>query len=721
MIFAPFIITNAALRRTQEFVMADFLKEMIAEGTEAIFHDKFADEIRNAAASGESDDGIFRRVLKAIANPNGPFVTVVNKLPSFTLPVFGVAISHLLSKTNFIDRLLPDDVRPVVRQAKWLLKTAGPNIIVGVLSGVRDATQDINRINQHIDREVDKVRSGAHVPESERRGTLDRVAWTPLLPHRLFVVELDGVGDVRKDPAGNPVVNDPDLLAFQHLWAETHKNTTKEIFDGKDRPKKSVPVSGEPFRLDLLSLEDGVARTSGSPVISPADMASLMSGLKKPVEWWDEVGPGVRRFFLILGRSVCHGNFLQYDLWEDHIKDVIGKRGISFLQDLATFYNPKAADERFSMDVLEDIIATFDTALGSELNWWNKCRRAAHRAWANRRGMPVLLLAWFIAPLVGIVLLNLAMVALFVSSFAAVALGALMPYEGPAEIPLVGLIQEPRWLAAGLMLTGAWVLLILLSTLRIWQRILSPIAEKIFKVPAEWLAEFGWRFTFLLVPIFVFVIGALLFQSSLFSRLVSFSLAGMGIGIIMGLKVAAQNAPGEWAKQKARIKAFDMMMVSARFGWLILFAILLVDFAYRHWDASTTGTATIVASGAWGFLTSKDWLAILVRFGIGFALAASIFWGIERFAGRVPFKWLIIFVCALIFGFSASLGMPKGKYVPFDDEPAVASPASSTPVAPETKALTSKPKRPSASAPDSGSGIDCDSLSYARRKALGCP
>ncbi len=710
--------------------MANFKDELFKEAGEAVAHELVGNEIRAAAAAGESDVGIAGRVLKALANPAGPMMTFARVMPGFALPLAGVAIGHLLSKTDFLDNVLPDDARPVVRQAKALLKTAGPGIIVGALSGYRDAAEDI-------DRELAKVRSEAGVPVDRRTGTLDTVAWTRLFPQRIFVIARDTAGNFRFEN-GVPVVNDPDLISMKGLWDETHRPGTREEGEGRNRRRVNVP--GVPFPLEPLSFEEAVARTGGRPVISSKDMAELMRRLEKPKEWMEQAGPDVRTLLLNLACSLRALDPLGYDLAEDHIKDIVGKGSIPFLKDVAARFNPRAVGGRFSRDDVDDLLAAFDTALGSELTASNKMRRWIRNRWNQVGTFPVWLkmIARFaiVLLLAGMTFTGMAVIYLFLSSFWWVIQGAFMPYDVIYQTPQTfGPFQfyDSRWLAAALMGVGGSVIVVLLFTLRIPQRIFQPILGRLFNLREDWLAEFGWRFTALFIPVFIFVIAALLFRSSVAARVICLAFSFLGLAILKGLKVVAYNARSDWMREKVDIKIDDIALAGVLRGWLILFAILGIDFAYRQWVASATGaadplvTGTVQAVGSsatsiWAFLGSKHVLAIAVRFILAALTAALVIVGVKRLITTVWPIGVVLAVLVMLVTFYPWLGMPDGKYVPFADKPAATTTSkapvelSSTPA----KASTSQPKRQPASSSTQDDAVNCAELSYELRVEHGC-
>lgn len=706
--------------------MSDLKSAILHEASEAFVHEKVADEIRAAAALGENDKRIAARVLKFMADPNKPLLMIARKF-NVALPIAGTAFSYLLGSTNFLDMVLPHDTRPVVKQAKYLLRTAGPGIIIGALSGVVDAAKDI-------DREIDKVRSDPWTPSDQRNKSLDSVAWTRLLKDQVFAMARNSDGSIRPcdinkpiSSGGVPIVNNPTWVAYKAMWDETHKATTRQIPGGKGQQSRSEKVDAEPFPFEIITLEDAVARIGANLRIDPSDMEMVKGLLAKPKDWWTSAGADVMQLFIILGASIGHGSSLQADAYVDLIKDVVGKEGVPFLQRIASEYNPQAINGRFTPDVLRSIINSFRIALGSSLEFWNRVKLFAVDTWTDRGQIPLKARIWMKTLLAFVIIANLLIIVLFLGSFFAVMFGALMPYDRPVANPLTGTFYlEPGWLAAALMTVGSAVIIVLLFTLRIAQAILHPLAVRVLNAQSEWLAEFGWRFTFMLVPVLIFDIGALFLESSVSARVLCIALALMGIAIGMGYKVLASSAHADWQLEDARIRAYKLLRNGVRFGWLIMLCILLADYALRHaWHAIVFGGVQAASSPVWDFLINKHVLAIVLRFLIAAVVITLAVVAMERWVGKSNFIRFMAAVCILTVMFFPWLNDAlAGKYASTSttSSSSTSSPTvpQSTPVTPSSKSKGKSSGQVSKPANNSAD-IDCDAVSPRRARLANCP
>lgn len=714
--------------------MSDFARTLIGEGIEQRFHEVVERTFREAADQGNSGKTIFSRVLKAVAKPNGLVMTFARTMPGFSLPVMGAAIAYILERSRIVDALLPGDSRSAVRHARALLKTASGSAIIGALSGIRDAAvMDTAETDRAIDRAIDEIISEPGTPDEELTLEWDKVAVTYLMPDRAFPVARDG-GSIRYGSDGVPVVNSADWARYKAMWDSTHKPTTKQVSGGKGKKSTTQVVPAEHFPFQLLRFEDAVAQGCFDQA-TPADLDAIRAMMpSKPVEWWDEVGREVRRMFLLISRSVRQGTALQYAMREDHIEDVIGKKGIPFLKDLAAFYNPRAtADNRLTPEDLEDLIAAFDVALGSELTSWNKLQRRVSQIWSGRGSLSAFAKACLYSIFGLVVFFNLASVALFLTAIVGIIVGAFMPYEGPWSF-FGTVYAQPNWLAAGLMFVGGIVITVMLFPLRIWQRVLAPFFVGILRAPSEYLAEFGWRFTFALLPLFAFVIGALLMESSITVRVVIVTLVCMGISGGMGRKVARQFASAELLTFRA-----------ARYEGIVIIAILALDWVIRNAPFSMIGNWIVDKVGQVSPYFNNQWVASFVLFWALFIpLLLLVRWvyrlksegAINRFVlqqrhGFATFLVFIVFITAAAIAVAVPwFASTRREFDPLGpSKPAAASTtAPAAPTSPATVIIPQFTTAPARTRTHSRARtrtpvgeLDCNRLSPPGKVAYGCP
>lgn len=689
-----------------------FRDEMLSEAVEAIAHEAVAGEIRAAAATpGMTDKDIAARVIGAMANPRGPVMVLARTLPGFSFPLAGTALAHLLGRTRFLDKVLPEMNTPAVRAAREILRQAGPNILIGALAGVRDAAQDIDR--GQIQSQLDAVRSDPTTPSDQRDRQLDWVLVSRLLPGRIFCPARNDNRTVRFDANGVPVVLDPDWQTMRGMWDETHKASTRKEGGGKKgQPATTTVTPAEAFPFDWVRLED--LATTASVVITPEDMKTIKGLLAKPAEWWEQVGADVRQFFIILGRSLRSDSALQYGLREDHIKDVVGVASPIFLQDMAREYLPQAPHGRFPPEVVQDIVDTFDAALGSELTTTNKVKAAIARAWSSRGRLPGMAKAALGTVAFLGLLFVFAQIALFLTAFAGVVYGALMSYEGMARLPFTSAVFEANWLAAGLMGAGGVTIIILLYTLKIWQRVFAPIVSW-FGASADFLENYRWHFTYMMLPAFLFAIGALFFETSIYARALVLAIACARVAVGHGFRIAEDP-------ENSRLITWR----SSKYGIPVILGVFVLDYFIRMaWVGIGWAALVTAATSTWSFVTSKHVVAIALRFAAAIAAAMLLVNFLERrYDGRsgnttyysrktsVAARILATAMVILIM-FYPWIRMPTQPWEPFSS-PAKVS-ASASPSHPTTGHGT---MRHDTGADD---GFDCSGLNPEQRRLAGCP
>ncbi len=681
---------------------------MLTDAFEQSAHELVESGMNEAAARGASQKDIAKSGIKALFDARGPLMTLVRAVPGWTYPIMTSAVAAVLSKTSFIDNILPGNNS--FREAKFIMKQIAPALVIGAGSGLRDALAKV-------DEAVDAVRSDPNTPDADLDKAWDWVVVSYLMRGRVFAPARSG-GAIRRGSDNVPIVNDPDWVSYKGMWDSTHKATTKQVSGGKGQKPQTVPVPAEAFPYELLKLEEAIAGGWLSQA-TPTDLAAIRAMLpKQPQEWWEQVGSDVRRMFLLISRSVRQGTSLQYTLREDLVKDVVDKKGIPFLRDLATFYNPRAtADDRFLSEDLEDLLAAFDTALGSELTAWNKIQRRVSQVWNGRGSLSAYTRAWLYSLFGLMIFLNLASVALFLSAFLGLIAGSLMPYDEPVTF-LGTTYAEPKWLAAGLLLGGGITIIVMLFTLRVWQRILAPIFVGIFKAPAEYLAEFGWRFTFMLLPLFAFVIGALLMESSITVRVVIVALAGMSISSGMGMKVAEMFG-------SARLLTYR----GAKWGGIVVLAILALDWAIRvRMPQIVWGGISSAAKYVWPFFHNQ-WGAMFGLFVLVMAIgmiALRLFYrsrtetATHRYVVRERHGMATFILFLLAIGIAVTIPWFAKRHWEYDPFPK-ADTAVTVPATPPVPAVVpSRPTAPSHAHAHSGE-LDCNLLSPAGKAAYDCP
>lgn len=682
-----------------------FRDEMFKEAAEAVVHETMADAVRSAAAAGESDKSIAKRVLKALADPNGPVMTFAQSLPGFALPILGAALAHLLGKSGFVDKILPDDARPAVRQAKFIIKTVGPGVLIGALSGLRDAAQDI-------DREIDKVRSDSTIADDQAVKGLDWVVMSQLMPGRIFVPGRDSDGNVRYGRDGVPIVLNPDWTSYKAMWDSTHKSTTRQVSGGKGKPPRTVTDPADAFPWELLKLSEAVARVGDTGAIASADLEQLKVLTAPSKSWGSKLSPRAHRWLFALALTRSRQDPMAQTESEDFFKDLPGKADIALIEDIAERQEASILpDSSLPQAEYETAISYIDSFLGAELTWQNKLLRLGSRIWRGRGRMN----PTFRNVLVGIgwatVIFNVLQVALFLLAF---------------WWMIKSMFSEPSWFHAMRTIGSATVIIVMLFTLRIWQRLGSPIFVGLLKMPTEYLAEFGWKFTFILLP--VYIIGFALIPEigiSMIARVLILMLAFVSLCRGMGYKSAGVPA-------KAQLLAIK----GADYGWLVAIGIVAIDWMVRQaWPSATGGWIAGVASIVWLHINANQWVASALLFALvffpGMLLVRRMYRSRSVTATTVTitqhrhgFATLLVFLIALIVAISVPwFSKTRHEYDPLAVKSSAAS-TTASPVAPvtiDTPAPTTSTSRRSSHGHTHSGQIDCDRLSDAGKVAYGCP
>jgi hypothetical protein len=567
--------------------MHPFLKTMLSDAAEQAVHKTIEAGMVNAANRGESEKDIAKSGLKAVFSDTGQVMSLVRLIPSWSYSLLTSALAATLTKTSFLDKILPGDTR--YKPVKDLIKAVAPAIIIGAGTGVHDALS-------RIDEEIDKL-PGSTLPSGATDPDINKVVlWPDRFPNRFFVPKVEN-GALRRYPDNVPVILDRDWIAEKAVWDAGNKTTTKTEGSGKNARKISVPARPVPFVMATLG--EALEFIGEQGLITSAVVEELKAMHKAPAGFWEKAGQDVIDFYITLGNSIKQAPLSTQIQWVDLAEDTVNKPDvIPFLQRLAKVHMPSALSiqgtgiKRFPPETVQHIVDTFDIALGSELNAWNKFQRRVSQIWKGRSGLGLCAKVLLYLLFGGLIVLNIATGVLFIFSLAGIIIGAFMPYDG--QWAFFGTIYETKWVAAGLLLGGGLIITVILVTLRFWQMLLAPIFVRMFNASRDYLVEVGWRFTFMLTPFFAFVIGALM-ESSITVRMVIMALVGIGIGNSSGMKGAGRP-----------LAAARMFFLSARFGWVGILGILAIDWAIRaQWPQIAWSGIAFAAKYVWPFLHSQ--------------------------------------------------------------------------------------------------------------------
>lgn len=672
-----------------------FRDEMLSETAEALAHELVADEIRSAATTpGVSDKDIAARIISAVANPRGPVMALAQTLPGFSFPLAGTALAHLFGKTKFLDRVLPEMDIPAVRTAREILRQAGPSILIGALAGIRDAAQDIDR--DQIKSKLDEVRSDAGTPTGDQKKLLDLVVVSTELPGRFFVPARDSDGNIRHEgdvATGVPIVLSRDWAMIKAAWDRAHKATTRQVGGGKNQPRRTEHVPGEPFPFQILMLTEALAQAGDA--VSASDVEAIKAMLAKPKSWGATLSDRAKDMLLALATTRAKKPALKQALLEDFFKDLPGKGDVALIEHLAERMHARIRlDGTLTDDDFDAAVSHIDSFLGGELTFQNRAFRALDRWMSAGTKSGGKLRAWFRGSLYAGLAFLLAQVMIFLTAFWFML-----------ESLLFGMGEYHRNRA----IICATVLIVMLFSLRIWQVAFKPLAVGIMKMNPEWLAEFGWRFTGMLLPVYLIAIGMTPgIDTSFTARWIILALAF--VGVCVGMLYKAGEVPA-----MARM----LTIRGAQYGWLVIIAIMAFDWLLRlGWHLIGIGAIGKAAKSAWAFLASHQWVASVVLFVCVFVPGVLVARRIAQTRSRSGttlhieqdgyfMGGLLAFVLAIVIAVSVPwFGTKKHTMDPLDPTP------TSTVTAP-------RPKRTQKVNVDDG--FDCSGLNPEQRRLAGCP
>lgn len=675
----------------------DFLRMMAEEAAEQAVHEAVSNELKAAVDSGASGKEAAKRSLKSLFGPAGPVMALARTLPGWTFPLLGTAVSSLLKKSTFVDRLLPGDDRPGVKEAKWLLKNVGPHALLGAFTGYRS-------VATAIDQKIDEARSDAGVAPGAANRPLDRVVVSSEVKGA-FVPTYDDAGNVVMD-GGAPMANSALYVQAKDAWDRAERERTHNAPRGPGRP--AAPAAPRPFPSRVISLSEAIDQ-GYLDTATPADLSALqvmLRGLRQsPRSRGAQMSDELTRFMADLSSFRSTLDPAQQMEAESIFEDVAKNGDLALLERAAALFGgAPLTRERF-----DAVLAFFDDWVGAELNIWEKAIRAASRAWRNRGELSPTFQA-FVRGL-GYTMAGVAIVqiVLFFLMVASVGIGYFCP---------------PSWGSAMVVGLGSLVIMAMFFQL--------PIIQAILKVPArmvgasqDWLSDLGRRMTFVLMPVLIVAVGLTpLIEVSYFTRFLILMLVGIQICRGMGFKVAKQFA-----------RADLLTYTGAQNGWLITFGIVAIDWMSRAFWPSTVGS--------WIAETSKSvWPYFNNQWGATFGLFVAVFMlsilGLRRiyrkvdvasngarFVTMIPHSGMT--VLAFVFAVAVAVAIPwfTKTHHEFDplgvNRPAAAATIAPVPV-PVPPAATTTPQLTAPAAHRTHSGaLNCHALSKSGKVASGCP
>lgn len=681
--------------------MRDFLRMMGEELAEERATQAVAGGMKASADAGHDGKTVAKKGLQAYFGPTGPVMALARTLPGWTFPLLGTAFAAMLKKSSFIDKLLPDDSRPAIKEAKFLLKNIGPHAVIGAFTGYAQAAAQI-------DRKIDEVRSDPNTPDDQANLEFDWVVMCDqVLLDRIFVPSRGDDRAIRLN--GNvPVVNDPDFVAYKAMWDSTHKATTRQVGGGRGQQQRTEPVQAEPFPCGLVRLSDALDRVSrrGGGNIAQADLAALRAMLARPKSWGATLTTRAKDVLLAFSATRALKSPLDQMVGESFFKDLPIKGDIALIEHMAQrFWRRIRADGTFSDTDYNAGISHIDSFLGAELNIVERAMRAGGRMLSNRSPM---------SSKIKVVIGGLALSALIWNVF---LWGTFLI---SAIWTIKSLFSDPSVENAVTMIVLSTLIMLILMLLRVYQGLLTPIA-KLFGLSQDWLVDLGRKTTGALIPIYLIALGMFpQIAVSFYARCLILVL--VCINIARGMLYTVSPVPSA---------AGDLTYKGAKYGWIVIAGIIVVDWIVRNLLSAITGGVATGATSSWKYLVDHQWAASFVLFLVVLVVGC---WLVHRlFQTRIRAGSAIlvenghtglmkfgVFIVAI--GLAVAIPWFAGGRYEFDPLADYKKPAATSTTVPAAPAASTRPSRAKATHPHSHAGqLECTELSYEGAKALGCP
>lgn len=664
--------------------MEEFLRIMAGEAAEQAMHEAIANGMHEAHARGESQKEVAKSGLRAVLAHGSPMMRFA-QTHSWSIPWVMRAIGVAFKRADFVDKLLPGDDR--FREARFLMKEVAPHLIIGTGSGMREALSKV-------DETLDATRSDTGVPTDAQNKSVDWVVVSSEMPGRFFVPSRDSAGNIRRegDPAsGVPIVNHRDWGMVKAVWDRTHKATTRQVGGGRGAPPRTERVQAEPFPFQILTLPEALSQAGEA--MSASDVEAIKAMLKKPASWGATLTDRAKDVLLALATTRARKSALSQTLTEDFFKDLPGKGDVALIEHLAQKMHSRIGDDgTLSDENFDAAVSHIDSFLGGELTFKNKARRALDRFMnsGTRTGGLIRALVHSSA-YAGFVFLLVQFMIFMVAFFFML------------QSLLFGMGEYHRKQA----IVSATVLIIMLFTLRIWQLAFKPLAVGILNMQQEWLAEFGWRFTGMLMPVYLIAIGMTPgIDTSFTARWIILALAFVGVCIGMLYRVGEVPAQAQM-----------LVIRGAQYGWIVVIGIMGLDYAFRQaWHVLAANKIPGALDAVQKYLSSHQWVASAVLFTLifvpGVLLARRIAQTRNRKGSELEITQdgyflggLFAFVIALVIAVSVPW---------FGTVQHIKDPFSPTPKVTETRSDHSKKS-------DVDDRFNCSVLNPRQRRLAGCP
>jgi len=633
---------------------------MAGEAFEAAFRRRMTDGLTKAIQSGADGRDIASAALNTAIGPGSTALALVERMPRFTLPVFGAGVGAVLVKV--IDSVLPNDNRPAVRQAKLLLKAIGPHFFIAAGEAVPDA----------IERSLDQVRTAdaGNMPDSAQTAGLDAVLWTSLRPEMIFVIARDSSGQIRfdsSDPGTQvPLVIGDNATSFYLVkrdWDSAQGAQFVMVGQGANRRRQNLPATRVPY--EILPLDAALARVGGLGTISAADIEAIRAASKRPTTV-DLFGQPAVDCLFALSETKSRMAALARGLGEDLLKDVQDNADPSLVRAWGERFAPRIQNNVFSIDDYNAALEAVDDILKGELTTVNKIRLAVHRFRTDQGSVGTLrALETLVLALWWPILFGCMAIATFMGALKALVVGGFVtditktytidPSWYDVFFPNMwahlinygweATVISGKWLAFYQTVSGYAVICIALLLLRPIQAAVD-IVTFFSDKDEEWLTSFGKKVS-AYVAIFGMVVAFLIWLNVPVTYRALLLMAAFGaVGIGMLLSDAGWH-------EKIRRMALRM---SDRFAIPIVIAAILLalvggvfvgnpaeSLPVLNWFSNLLDNLKV-------WVTQSKWMASIGLGVIGLFLAAIFVWFAEKFVGESWFVRLLgaVLVVALI-------------------------------------------------------------------------
>lgn len=731
--FASYNRTQLAVINPQkESVMSPplgslFLRAFGGETVEQIVKSLIEKKLVEAANRGESGRNIVLDVLQTFGSKEslGKF----QKLPGFSIQILATAIGSFLETTDWIDKILPDDSHRGIKEAKFLLKSIAPHMIIGAGEGWNEAMERI----------TDKVRSNPAKPNPRGIDAECDVMFVPShRPDLGFTPVRNENGEIQYYNDGKtPRCKESAYQDFLREWNKDHGGRMVEKVEGGNKggpPRTTKQVWKEPDPLEgtFIPLTEWIMSLPDNTPLFPLKVTEELKERvaiattkshepPKPKSWSEKLTPETLRVMFALSRTKCQLSWMERVIGEDFFKDLPNKADIALMTAVGNEFAPRVLpDNTFSHIDYIACLEFMDDWMGAELTVINRLRLALGRMRANMRSGTNWKKALFVF-LIATSPLWMYLIA-FVSLFLTGAVLFIAGLFADTTQPFLG-YAKGNISAYACVIVGAWTMIILLMTLAPAQAMITWVSAIVPGVDKDkkWLTDTSRKICAMIAPYGAFAALLTLFGVSVMWRALLPITALGSIGVVMifgaaGFHERIRNealTAGKWFKILTIITPFILIIVGAVFDG---FDVKPISFAKDVFD----------------FIKSTPWLRSLIGFAIvsvgGFLVVRELeITSSKTEDGRRtevlrkqnPLMRLILFIFATLVAIFLWTGTSNGDTKNTDSETSVDSQTEEVKSGDSNQVKSSV--RPRIKKKSGHVKKDpCEGMTYSVRKEMGC-